>query len=196
MPFGKKVLTPKAHTKGVGDEQHIQGALDFLVRSRLMSLPEDDSPATREQRQAGFVEAEEFFKRLEWMQPCNSQVFRSRFALLLPACVRAYPRTRTTANQAADGATPVRGPGWSHAFVFTCSSLRRKLSRACWTWRAVSRLGGCLLGCETGGESQAVVIQTISCQEVQPPTECWAKFLSWISCETTWRWMSVASRRC
>ena len=106
MPFGKKVLTPKAHTKGVGDEQHIQGALDFLVRSRLMSLPEDDSPATREQRQAGFVEAEEFFKRLEWMQPCNSQVFRSRFALLLPACVRAYPRTRTTANQAADGATP------------------------------------------------------------------------------------------
>jgi hypothetical protein len=98
MPFGKKVLTPKAHTKGVGDEQHIQGALDFLVRSRLMSLPEDDSPATREQRQAGFVEAEEFFKRLEWMQPCNSQVFRYRFALRLPACVRAHLRTRQHAR--------------------------------------------------------------------------------------------------
>jgi hypothetical protein len=132
MPFGKKVLTPKAHTKGVGDEQHIQGALDFLVRSRLMSLPEDDSPATREQRQAGFVEAEEFFKRLEWMQPCNSQVFRYRFALRLPACVRAHLRTRQHARaprqtRPSDCATPGRGAGWWHDFVYTCSSLRRTL---------------------------------------------------------------------
>ncbi len=86
-------VTTKPHTQGVGDEASIAGALDFLRRSHLMSLPEDDSPATREQQQDGFVEAEEIFKGLEWMQPCNSQVFRkfrSRFALLLAACVRAY----------------------------------------------------------------------------------------------------------
>ena len=94
MPFGKKALTPQAYTQGVGDETHIAGALELLRRSRLMSLPEDDSPATREQRQAGFVEAEELFKRLLWLQPCNSQVFRSRFALRLPASARAHPRTR------------------------------------------------------------------------------------------------------
>ena len=94
MPFGKKALTPQAYTQGVGDETHIAGALELLRRSRLMSLPEDDSPATREQRQAGFVEAEELFKRLQWLQPRNSQVFRSRFALRLPACARAHPRTR------------------------------------------------------------------------------------------------------
>jgi hypothetical protein len=94
MPFGKKAPTPHAHTQGIGDEAHIAGALEFLGRSRLMSLPEDDSLATREQRQARFVEAEELFKRLQWLQPCNSQVFRSRFARRLPACVRAHPRTR------------------------------------------------------------------------------------------------------
>jgi hypothetical protein len=98
MPFGKKALTPQAHTQGVGDEAHIAGALELLGRSRLMSLPEDDSPATREQRQAGFVEAEELFKRLQWLQPRNSQVFRSRFALRLPAFVRAHPRTRQHAR--------------------------------------------------------------------------------------------------
>ena len=106
MPFGKKAPTPQAHAQCIGDEAHIAGALEFLGRSRLMSLPEDDSPATREQRQARFVEAEELFKRLQWLQPCNSQVFRSRLARRLPACVRARPRTRITANQAADGATP------------------------------------------------------------------------------------------
>jgi hypothetical protein len=43
------------------------------------------------------------FKRLQWSQPRNSQVFRSRFALLLPATptkIYAPARERTTANQA------------------------------------------------------------------------------------------------
>ena len=38
MPFGKKALTPQAHTQGVGDEAHVAEMLEFLGRrgSRLM----------------------------------------------------------------------------------------------------------------------------------------------------------------
>jgi hypothetical protein len=117
MPFGKKALTPQAHTQGVGDEAHVAEMLEFLGRrgSRLMCplMTRDalgrvvvEDGLFRLQRpgrgfQAERAVAEEDFKRLQWLQPRNSQVFRSCFALLLPppTPMHAPARARTTANQ-------------------------------------------------------------------------------------------------
>ena len=88
-------VTAKRRSCPAGAHERRWGRVLQQGRFPLHVPAEDDSPAaTREQRQAGFVEAEENFMRLQCLQQCNWQVFRSHFALRLPACERAHPRTR------------------------------------------------------------------------------------------------------
>ena len=126
MPFGKKALTPQAHTQGVGDEAHVAEILEFLgprgsrlmcplmTRDALGRVVVEDGLFRLQRPGRGFqaerAVAEEDFKRLQWLQPRNSQVFRSFCATAARVRARtpthAPARARTTANQAADGATP------------------------------------------------------------------------------------------